>query len=504
MGSWFALPNETVGVYNSWDTFATARLWQELKVEMESNGQLSFFEKDWWPLVPAVVRMSMRGLEVDQSALAAYSKSIHGELAECDRVIRAHYLNTAKLDDVQEFLITRAADISTGKRKKHRKLMTKAEGAWLANRVLLNIDSDEQVGKWLFEDLQLKCFKFTEKKKLPSVDQDSLNRTLKKFRKKDELHRVALETLFHRSRLNTIRERYLDFGTTPGNPFVYPRVKMYRAETGRLAYADPPLQQWPDESRGVFIAGDGMVFLALDYKQLEARILAYLAKDDASITVFDAGKDIHKANVLDLLGWEDAEWDALDPTPRTAARNFAKTFLYGISYGGEAETLKTKLYCPCPKCIDASPPVMKLKRAELASAANRWNAIHRPILDFREQLVKDVIHSGRNYYTTPFGRKRFFSTPWPTVRTELYNFPMQATASGLVDRATIECDKVGVPLVLQMHDELMARIPEKEIPKWASLMQRIMEEKVPEMNGVVFPVDIAVGKNWKDMKEITV
>jgi len=501
---WLQLPDTTLATYNCWDTYTTARLTGAIKAELADNHQLEYFTNTYWPLVPAVMAMAQRGLHVDTTALRDYRTEVEAQLKESDAAIRSYYRDTVDLSDVEAFLDERWAALVSGGLKRSRKIITKAKAKWINDRQHFNIDSPPQVAKWLYEDLGLKGYMDTDGGK-PSVKLESLDRVLRRFRKKDEPHREALLHLFHRSRLQTIKERYLRLPLDPDGR-VRPSIKMYGTETGRLAYADPPLQQWPKEARHVFKARGGSVFLSVDYSQLEARILAYLADDQASIRVFEAGGDVHASNARDLFGWSVEEWADLAPEVREGARNYAKTFLYGISYGGAPETMKTKTYCPCPKCVLGVPPTRLLNRAEVKRTSERWFYLHRPVLDWRRSVVQRVAGKyGTHSYTTPLGRKRYFFAPWPIVQREIYNFPMQALASEIVDRATKAVHyELAAPLVLQMHDELVFEVLEADLMRWAQAVKGIMERPVVELKGVVFPTEAASGPNLRDLKQLAV
>jgi DNA polymerase-1 len=243
----------------------------------------------------------------------------------------------------------------------------------------------------------------------------------------------------------------------------------------------------------------GRVWVAGDYSQLEARILAILACDHVSLGGFGSGGDVHTEKAVDLLG-RGAVYRT-DGPPDGASRNFAKGFLYGISYGGKAETLKTKLYCPCPRCADKVPPTLDLTRADLSAASQRWFAKHAPVLRFREALSDQVRDSA--CYTNPLGRKRYVATPWPRCLTQVYNIPMQSTAADLINRALRRCEAEGLEVVLQMHDELVVECDPEDVPHVARRLRAAMEEPVPEMDGAVFPVDLKVGDRWDRLAKYT-
>lgn len=456
---WLSMDGDLVARYNAWDCIATARVYHSIIQEMRENRQLQHFKRVFWPLVPAVMGMQRRGFLTDREALREYTEEVDNEIAETETIIMAHTEN-----------------------KK------------------LNLRSPTQRGVWLYDELGLKCGKRTPTG-ARSTDHEALFWILQHLRLKDRPHVPALHALFHRSRYNTIRTRYLKLDLD-ADDCIYPTIRMGKVETLRMAYANPPLQQWPKEARHIFRARPGHVFIAADYSQLEARILALFSEDHVSLNAFASGEDIHASNARDLFGYSQEDWDALTPQQHKETRNFAKAFLYGISYGGRAETLKTKTYCPCVKCKDKVPASLSLKRSAIKEAEERWFSRHYPVQMWRERLVRDVGYGRKRSYTTPFGYKRYFFTPPPALFTELYNFPMQATAAGLVNRATVALHELGAPLILNMHDELMLESPEKETEYWTAALKEAMETPVPELGETKFPVDLKVGENWRDMTTV--
>jgi DNA polymerase-1 len=464
------LPDYTLGTYNAYDTHFTAQLVAPLVAELESNGQWQHFQKWTAPFQEAVVDMQVRGLRLDKGALHEYKRAVTKELREADRVV---------LDADPSDRLTKPTPKSPN-----------------------GIGSPKRLGEFLFQTLGLKPLKRTAKG-FDSTDQESLYRILRDLRKKDEPHRPILESLFHRSRLNTIRSRYLNLHTDDDGR-VRPTVKMTAAKTWRLAYAGPPLQQFPPEARHVLVPEPGHVFLSLDKSQLEARILAYLSDDHVSIEVFEAGDDVHSQNARDLFGWSLAEWVVLDPLVREGARNFSKAFLYGISYGGEAETMKTKDHCPCPRCAHLTPPTLAVKRTELRAIEDRWYGKHHAVGQFHEALKDQV--DGRHYWDCPLGGRRWFSAPWSAeLSREVKNCPMQTTAAKIMERNQVELYRAEAPIVLQMHDEFVLEVPEGEAPSWRDRCLEIMDRPLTDagpLNGVSFPAQAKVGETWGTLEKM--
>jgi len=471
--AFFKLSNEVLGTYNLHDSRFTAELVPVLLRELEDLGQLDNYQRWVQPLARAVVNMQHRGILVDKGALHDYKRQVRQELARADKIILA--------GDV-----TGVITGPTGKSPN-------------------GIGSTKRLREYLYGTLGLKPGKKTTGGDL-STDQETLGGILKNLRKKDEHARGIIEQLFHRSRLKTISQRYLNF-PIDSDGRVRASVNMAKVKTWRFSYDNPALQQYPPECRHIFRAGPGKVFLAADYSQLEARILAYLSNDEVSIRAFVEGRDIHNQNARDLFDYDLATWEQLSSNGgamASLARNFAKTFLYGISYGAATETLKLKEYCPCAKCQEHAPQTLSLKRTELKKVEVAWFQKHSAVRVFHEKL-KAQVQSSR-YWDCPLGGRRVFFQPWSAeLDRETKNAPMQTTAACLMNQKQVELDRLGAPIVLQRHDEFVFEIPENEIPKWTDICQTVMAAPLEDagiLTGISFPIDIKVGETWGTLKKL--
>jgi DNA polymerase-1 len=452
------LPDITLGVYNCHDAYNTARLVKPLFDELRQRGNFDYATQVMEPLQTAVIHMQSRGLLLDKEALKVYRTQVRQELEETDKVILA-------ADPTKEL--------------------------WKPTPTSPNsIGSPKKLSKFLFTTLGLKKGKKTDSG-FDSTDQESLYRILRTLRKRDEQFRPVVEALFHRSRLKTIYQRYLNLDVDPDGR-VRAAVKMYGTKTMRFAYAEPALQQFPPEARHIFIAAPDHSYLSVDYSQLEARILAYLSGDTASTQVFErdhttpAG-DVHRQNASDLF--------EIDPVAVTKpGRNFAKTFLYGISYGGAVETMKTKLFCPCQKCAENMPDTLHLTRSAMKQAETRWHQIHHAVAKFQRDTASFVRKN--HHYSSPLGAKRWIAKPWGTeLDRELKNLPMQFGGALLMNERQVRLNRLHTPIIMQHHDSFLLEVPDSEIDEWAVGVKAIMEAPCEGL-GTSIPIDIEVGKSW--------
>lgn len=515
---WLQFPNDRVGAYNTYDVVMTALARRELPTLLKQSGNADYFARWFRDLVPVALNIQRRGFgHLDRGRQAELKRKIAGELdgLEGKLLAEVRLFDEMRAAAEQWRVDHYAKDLAdatakNAKRKKPRpepKLTReKARETGYASRVRKAhearesfLNSPQAKADWLFGTLGLKPAPKAHKRPARSVGQHALMHIYRNLRKMDEKWKWVIEDLFHRSRLNTIRTRYLDPPTGPDDR-IYPHVRVYAAETLRWAYSNPALHQWVPEIRHLIVAGSGKVFVAADVKQFEARIMAYYAGEEKDIAAFeDPTRDVHAETARDLFRLSPAEWDALDPAIRKKQRDFAKTKRYEIGYGGSGLGNAAKVFCPCPRCAAKVPQMLSLAPAEQRTIMKRWEASRGKTMRWREETYRQVIANGKRW-TSPFGYTRTFFRPADDIRTELANYPMQHTAAELINRSVVELDRLGAPVVLQMHDELVLECPVAEVDHWKKTLQEVMETPVPEFGGVIFPVDVHVAEDWGGLK----
>ena len=463
---WLQIPDRELAIYNGIDCLATAEAIPVLLEEARDHDLLAYWEREVWPLADAVVAMQKRGIHCDQANRRDYTTKVKAELAEVDAELLA---------DAPAYLAEPTGDSPN------------------------SLGSGLKVGKWLYEELGLRVGKRSETGR-PSVDQEALLGLWRNLRKRDAPAKRHLENLLHRSRLRTISQRYLSFDVWPDGR-VHPTIKMIGTETLRFAYADPPIQQWPEECRQMLSARPGHILVGADYSQLEARIAAILFNVTRDLEILASGEDLHTITAKEVFQITNSEWDAMDSHARKARRNYTKSFRYRIIYGGDPNqvgALGSKVFCPCPR--HEHEPVTNLEPGTIVAASQRFLA-NRPEIERSRYRLLDEVRKNRSL-RMPLGRKRLFFGPTDAVKREIYNAPIQTTAAELINRAMRKLHQQGLPIFLQLHDYLGAEVPLSQAAETAAQIKAAMEAPCEELGGATFPVDVKFELPWGNEVEL--
>jgi DNA polymerase-1 len=265
------------------------------------------------------------------------------------------------------------------------------------------------------------------------------------------------------------------------------------AATGRLSSSDPNLQNIPirtdigREIRKGFVAAPETLFLAVDYSQIELRILAHFSGDPAFVTAFTKGIDVHRQTAAVIF---DVPVDDVSAGQRAQAKTVNFATLYGQGPFGLARQLG-------------------IGRDEARAFIDTYFERFRGVRDFLDAQVEQAKESG--YVETLMGRRRFVpelrSSNW-SVRQfgerVAQNTPIQGTAADLMKKAMIDVqnalDDAGAAarLLLQVHDELLLEVPWDEVDSVRDLVVDRMENAV-ELS-VPLVADWGVGPNWYECK----
>jgi len=270
------------------------------------------------------------------------------------------------------------------------------------------------------------------------------------------------------------------------------------AATGRLSSSDPNLQNIPvrtelgREIRRAFIADPGCVLISADYSQIELRVLAHLAGDEALIEAFKRGEDIHDRTADAIFGPDSTK-------DRKERRNVAKMINYALLYGKTAFTLA--------KDIGVT---QQAAQAFIDAYFAGFPGVRR----FLDRTLEEARVSG--VVKTLFGRRR----PVPELTSQngqvrsaaeriAVNMPIQGTAADIMKRAMIDVDRAlagrrAAPdgrhprMILTVHDELVFEVRREESSEIAALVRNLMEAAATL--AVPLTVDVSIGDNWKDAK----
>ena len=426
------------------DADITLRAYEVLRPKLEALELMPLMDGVEMPLVAVLMEMEMVGIRLDTDKLHELSKSFDGQLHK-----------------LKEDIISLAGEE-------------------------FNINSSQQLGRILFEKLQLPVVKKTKKKTGYSTDVEVLTKLA------DE-HELPAYILRHRS-LAKLKSTYADAlldQVDQATSRIHTSFNQTVAATGRLSSSDPNLQNIPirteegREIRKAFVPRTGWTLLSADYSQIELRILAHYADDPILIESFEKDEDIHSRTASEVFqASRDAVSDEL--------RRQAKAINFGIMYGMSAFGLSREL--------GISP---KMAKTYIDSYFERYSGIKR----YMEQTIAQARQTRRT--TTLLGRLRLLPDIMSSnanvrqfaERTAI-NTPIQGTAADLIKLAMIQMDgelrtrRLRTVMLLSVHDEIVFEVPEAELEIIQALAPRIMENvwqlKVP------LKVNLDWGKNWAE------
>jgi DNA polymerase-1 len=350
-----------------------------------------------------------------------------------------------------------------------------------------NIGSPKQLGDVLFNRLNLpKPVKYGKGRTI-STAVDVLEALA-------EEHPIARKVLDYRQ-LTKLKSTYVDTLPALINPATGRlHTTFYQAgtATGRLSSANPNLQNIPIRTelgrgiRAAFIAEPGHVLLTADYSQIELRLLAHFSRDPLLVEAYRRGDDIHTLTASQVFGVPP-----LMVTPDH--RRQAKVVNFGIVYGLSAFGLSQQL--------GIEPAEAKLFIANYFEKYKGVRAfIDKTLEEARRDLKVRTLH-GRIRPIPDINSKNFAQRGF-AERTAV-NTPLQGTAADLIKVAMIRIDAIlqernlKSRMTLQVHDELVFEVPEREV----ETMQSLVREQMEKVHALAVPllVEMEVGPNWRDL-----
>ena len=436
------VPLEQASEYASEDADITLRLFRRFEGRLETEPSLQSIYQDLELPVMLVLRdMENHGALLDGAILKSQSQSIGVRLEELEIEVQA-----------------------------------------LAGRSF-NLASPKQLQEILFDEMRLPVLKKTPKG-APSTNEEVLQELALDY----PLPKLLIE---HRS-LSKLKGTYTDKLPEDCDPVdgrVHTSFHQAVTSTGRLSSSDPNLQNIPirtDEGRRIrkaFIAPVGWSVMAADYSQIELRIMAHLSGDQSLVDAFARGDDIHRATAAEVFD--------LEPMFVTdEQRRRAKAINFGLIYGMSAFGLARQL---------------GIERAEAAAYIDRYFERYPGVRHYMD-ATRAMAHD-KGYVETVFGRRltlpdihaRQVPVRQAAERAAI-NAPMQGTAADIIKRAMLRVNKVldeadlGCNLLLQVHDELVLEVCERDLDTAKSLV-RVEMEAAAEL-AVPLVVEIGSGESW--------
>ncbi|MUK48186.1 DNA polymerase I [Aliivibrio fischeri] len=436
---------EQAAPYAAEDADITLRLHHVLNAKLEADEKLkSVFTDIELPLVSVLSRMERKGVYIDDMLLSAQSLEIGQRLDELEK----------------------AAFEVAGEE--------------------FNMNSPKQLQTILFEKMELPVIK-----KTPSGAASTNEEVLQELALDYPLPKLILE---YRG-LAKLKSTYTDKLPKMINPStgrVHTSYHQAVTATGRLSSTDPNLQNIPirnEEGRRIrqaFVAPHGWKILAVDYSQIELRIMAHLSQDKALLAAFSAGKDIHAATAAEVKGVSIEEVTSED-------RRRAKAINFGLIYGMSAFGLAKQIGIP---------------RGEAQDYMNVYFERYPGVMQYMEETR--LLATEQGYVETLYGRR--LHLPEINARNGMrrkaaeraaINAPMQGTAADIIKKAMILVDewvetkgKDRVNLLMQVHDELVFEVKEDALDEVTTKVRELME-KAAQLD-VPLVAEAGFGNNWNE------
>ena len=380
-------------------------------------------------------------------------------------------------------------DVDMLKRQSHefaQQMQKLEEKAYKAAGGPFNLGSPKQLQEILFERLEIPVVRKTPKGQ-PSTAEDVLQELAEKGHELPELI-LAYRTL---AKLKSTYTDKLPGEVDRDTGRVHTSYHQSVAATGRLSSSNPNLQNIPIRTsegrriRQAFIPRPGFKLLAADYSQIELRIMAHLSGDAGLLDAFHADADIHRATAAEVF--ETAPADVSGDQRRSA-----KAINFGLIYGMSAFGLARQL---------------GIERGAAQQYVDLYFDRYPGVRDYMERTREQARDSG--FVETVFGRRLYL----PEIRSKnpqrrqyaersAINAPMQGTAADIIKLAMIGVDgwlreqQSDTCIIMQVHDELVFEVPEKELSEMSGSLPARMSEAASL--AVPLKVDTGIGDNWDE------
>lgn len=422
---------------------AIADIYAEASARLEEQGMHKLFFEMEMPLMTVLAEMQQAGCKADADQLCAFGEQLDTRIA-------------ALTDQIYE-----------------------------AAGHEFNIQSSKQLGVVLFEELGLPYKKKTKTGYSTSAE---VLESLAGY------HPMIADVLEYRQ-LTKLKSTYVDglLKVIAPDGRIHSHFQQTVTATGRLSSVDPNLQNIPvrtelgRELRRMFVAEQGRVLVDADYSQIELRVLAHVADDDAMIEAFRGGQDIHATTASKVYGVPVEE-------VTSQMRSSCKAVNFGIVYGISDFSLAQDI---------------GVTRKEAAAFIQSYLDTYPGVHHYMESIKQSARENG--YVETLFGRRRAL----PELNSKNFNLrsfgeraamntPIQGTAADIIKiamlrvRDRLKAEGFEARLILQVHDELILEAPEHEAERAAALLREEMEHAA-ELR-VPLVAEAKIGHSWYETK----
>ena len=424
-------------------TSAVAALYEVLPPRLEELNMTALLHEMELPLCRVLAEMELAGFRIDGAALARFG------------------------EDLQQRIVTLEQSIYH---------MAGEE---------FNINSPKQLGAILFDKLQLPHGKKTKTGWSTNAE------VLEKLRYEAPIVDKVLEYRQYAKLRSTYADGLLRAVSPDGR--VRTSFQMTVTATGRLSSTEPNLQNIPtrtelgSEIRRLFIAGDGNVLVDADYSQIELRLLAHMAGDEAMQQAFLSGADFHTVTAAKVFHVPESE-------VTHQMRSRAKAVNFGIVYGMSAFSLSQDIHVTV---------------AEAKDYMERYFATYPGVKQYMTDIVEKAKEQG--YVETLYHRRRAL----PELKSSNFiqrsfgervalNMPIQGTAADIMKLAMLRVydrlrrEGLQARLIMQVHDELIVECPEEE----REAVEKLLRQEMEQVAALAVPLTAEAhsGKNWLDAK----
>ena len=352
-----------------------------------------------------------------------------------------------------------------------------------------NLNSPKQLSEVLYDELCLVPERSTRIKTHKSTDEATLSTLIGAH--------PAIEPVLRYRELFKLKSTYIDALPTQigSDGRIHTTYHADSTRTGRLSSKNPNLQnipnrgEWGEKVRSTFVAPTGSVLVSADYNQIELRVMAHVSSDKELERVFVNGEDIHTEAAMAVLGKKENEVTRED-------RRIAKIINFGIMYGISPYGLAQQL---------------KIEPKAAREIIDKYFERFPKVKEWVGNTLRDAYEKG--FVTTLGGFKRYvleLRSNNQTVRKLgeriAVNSPIQGTAADIIKKAMVEIDKklksgnFKTKMILQVHDELVFEVLEKELNEVAKMVKNTMETCFKL--DVPLVVELKAGKNWGQMQPL--